>query len=136
MPCGQGPIREKGVSRIPEAIARHPFRKRDRLVAAQEDLEPRYAFFKDEKPLDYTTELRLEAEWFNIPPAVFPHGAHVQLLDCANCYPDVFNIKKKTTEHFEMRFILEGRFCGACHLTVAFPPNDCMRCHPAMHRNL
>ena len=52
-----------------------------------------------------------------------------------NCHPDVFNIKKKTTEHFEMRFILEGRFCGACHLTVAFPLNDCMRCHPAMHRN-
>ena len=117
--------------RLPDA----PFGNEIDWMAAQGDLEPRYAFFKDEKPLDYTTELQLEAEWFNIPPAVFPHGAHVQLLDCANCHPDVFNIKKKTTEHFEMRFILEGRFCGACHLTVAFPLNDCMRCHPAMHRN-
>lgn len=72
----------------------------------------------------------LEAEWPNIPPAIFPHKAHNQWLDCNNCHPDVFNIKKKTTKHFEMVSIMNGEFCGVCHLKVAFPLNDCDRCHP------
>jgi hypothetical protein len=25
-----------------------------------------------------------------------------------------------------------GNFCGACHLQVAFPMNDCRRCHTSM----
>jgi len=31
-----------------------------------------------------------------------------------------------------MQYILETKFCGACHLTVAFPLDDCLRCHPGM----
>ena len=33
---------------------------------------------------------------------------------------------------FSMPLILKGEFCGVCHVTVAFPMNDCKRCHPAM----
>jgi hypothetical protein len=29
-----------------------------------------------------------------------------------------------------MARILKREFCGVCHLTVAFPMNDCKRCHP------
>ncbi len=76
--------------------------------------------------------LELKAENFMIPPAVFPHSTHVKWLDCANCHPDVFNIKKKTTSHFSMSFCLKGQFCGLCHLKTAFPLNDCKRCHPDM----
>ncbi|HAR46076.1 MAG TPA: hypothetical protein DCS42_16525 [Nitrospiraceae bacterium] len=85
-------------------------------------------------PADMSFEkmLSLEAEWSNIPPAVFPHKEHIAWLDCNNCHPDVFNIKKKTTKHFEMVRILKGEFCGACHLNVAFPMDDCKRCHPKM----
>jgi c(7)-type cytochrome triheme protein len=104
-------------------------------VQAKEILKPRFALSEEEKSLDFDKELLLQARWFNIPPAVFPHTVHAQFLDCANCHPDVFNIKQKTTEHFEMRFILEGKFCGACHLNVAFPLDDCMRCHPGMRKN-
>ena len=32
-----------------------------------------------------------------------------------------------------MKYILEGKFCGVCHLNVAFPLDDCQRCHPDMH---
>ncbi len=74
--------------------------------------------------------LLLEAEWHGIPAAVFSHRAHSQWLDCNNCHPDIFNIKKKTTKHFSMSRILKREFCGVCHLTVAFPMNDCKRCHP------
>jgi hypothetical protein len=28
-----------------------------------------------------------------------------------------------------MNRILQREFCGVCHLTVAFPMNDCKRCH-------
>ena len=92
----------------------------------QSMLNPQYA------PMAFDKNLSLEARWMYVPPAIFPHDVHKQWLDCANCHPDIFNVKKKTTEHFEMRYILEAKFCGVCHLKVAFPLNDCKRCHPAM----
>ncbi len=73
--------------------------------------------------------LVLEAEWAGIPPAIFSHKMHTRWLDCNNCHPDIFNIKLKTTKHFEMKRILDREFCGVCHLTVAFPMDDCKRCH-------
>ncbi|KAF0219504.1 MAG: hypothetical protein FD174_1964 [Geobacteraceae bacterium] len=79
-------------------------------------------------PFDKT--LMLEAEMAMISPAIFPHKAHTEWLDCNSCHPDIFNIKKKTTKHFSMSYILRGDFCGTCHLNVAFPMNDCKRCHP------
>jgi c(7)-type cytochrome triheme protein len=92
------------------------------------------------KPVNYLTvkppadiaiikPLVLEAEWASIPPAIFSHKVHMQWLDCNNCHPDIFNIKKKTTKHFSMERILKREFCGVCHLTVAFPMDDCKRCH-------
>jgi hypothetical protein len=32
-----------------------------------------------------------------------------------------------------MDFIVSGKFCGVCHLTVAFPVQDCKRCHPDLN---
>ena len=104
-------------------------------MRASEVLDPKYSLQREEEPLTFDKELSLDARWFNIPPAVFSHEIHGRFLDCANCHPDVFNIKQKTTEHFEMRFILEKAFCGACHLSTAFPLDDCMRCHPGMRAN-
>ena len=95
-------------------------------------IKPKYSISKDEKPLDFDKLLELRAEWSVISPAVFPHAAHVQWLDCANCHPDIFNIKKKTTKHFEMKYILEKKFCGVCHLSVALPIDNCKGCHPKM----
>lgn len=60
----------------------------------------------------------------------FSHEEHYAELDCSSCHPEVFNIKKKGTEAFSMDKNLFGRFCGTCHLQVAFPMNDCNRCHP------
>lgn len=87
-----------------------------------------------EKPfgMPFEKTLLLEAEMSNIPPAIFPHRAHTDWMGCETCHPHVFNIKKKTTRHFTMAAILKGEFCGACHLNVAFPMNDCARCHPGV----
>jgi len=60
----------------------------------------------------------------------FSHGEHFAELDCSSCHPDIFNIKKKGTETFSMEKNIYGHFCGACHMYVAFPMNDCKRCHP------
>lgn len=95
-------------------------------------IEPLPSLEEGYEPLPFARDLELEANWAMVPPAVFPHDEHQAWHDCAECHPAPFNVKKKTTEHFEMRFILEGKFCGLCHLKVAFPLDDCRRCHPEM----
>lgn len=62
----------------------------------------------------------------------FSHQDHFDELDCSNCHPDIFNIKKKSTEDFTMDSNIYGNFCGVCHMRVAFPMNDCKRCHQSM----
>jgi len=72
----------------------------------------------------------LAAEWNSIPPAVFLHKAHTDWLDCNNCHPDIFDIKKHNAKTYTMVGMITRReFCGVCHMTVAFPMNDCQRCH-------
>jgi c(7)-type cytochrome triheme protein len=62
----------------------------------------------------------------------FSHADHFAELDCSSCHPDIFNIKRKTTASFSMDSNIYGSFCGACHMLVAFPMNDCRRCHKSM----
>ena len=65
----------------------------------------------------------------------FSHEEHLAELDCENCHPEIFNIKKRGTQLFSMEVNLYGQFCGACHMRVAFPMNDCRRCHPEMNNS-
>lgn len=99
---------------------------------SQGKISPKYSLYhEDERPLPFNKVLELESKWtMPVPPAYFPHATHTQWLDCANCHPDVFNVKKRTTKHFTMDYMLESKFCGVCHLKVAFPIDDCMGCHP------
>jgi len=78
--------------------------------------------------------LTLKAEMSGISSAVFPHKTHEQWLDCSSCHPELFNIKKKTTKSLRMANMVRGESCGICHLYVAFPLDDCRRCHPDMKR--
>ncbi len=64
------------------------------------------------------------------PPAVlFPHKAHTEVMDCKSCHPGRFKAKKGGTPGMDMMKIINGRYCGACHGKVAFPLEDCFRCH-------
>ena len=83
--------------------------------------------------MDFYMTIELTAEMRSIPPAYFSHKYHIDWMGCDMCHPEVFNIKKKGTENFSMREILKGRFCGGCHLNVAFPIDDCKACHPRMN---
>ena len=62
----------------------------------------------------------------------FSHEQHFAELDCSSCHPDIFNVKKKGTTYFSMERNIYGNFCGVCHMRVAFPMNDCRRCHVQM----
>ena len=62
------------------------------------------------------------------PPVVFPHASHARWLECRNCHPGVF-VPKNGGNTITMARIWARRDCGACHGVVAFPIEDCTRCH-------
>jgi len=64
----------------------------------------------------------------SMPDVVYPHKAHTQWLDCANCHPSIF-LPKKGANQISMASILMGQQCGVCHGKVAFPVSECRRCH-------
>jgi len=97
-------------------------------------IKPKKSLLNNFTPVAIDRTLTLEAEMSGIPPAIFSHKRHQDWLDCTLCHPDIFNIKKKTTKHFSMWRILNREFCGACHLNIAFPLDDCKRCHPTMKK--
>jgi len=97
-------------------------------------IKPSDGLSGDVRELVNVRELVLEAEMRGISSAVFPHKTHEQWLDCSSCHPDLFNIKKKTTESLRMLNMIKGNSCGVCHLRVAFPLDDCRKCHPRMRK--
>ncbi|MBI5642402.1 MAG: hypothetical protein HY954_02895 [Deltaproteobacteria bacterium] len=64
------------------------------------------------------------------PPDVkFPHKPHTEQLDCATCHPSIFKQQKGGNTDMSMMKIISGQYCGTCHTKVAFPLDDCFRCH-------
>ncbi len=64
-----------------------------------------------------------------MPDIIFSHRKHTVWNGCELCHPDIFMGVKKGTSRYSMVDISEGKSCGACHTTVAFPLMDCQRCH-------
>lgn len=86
-------------------------------------------------PMPLPEKLRLPMKLGTTAPrsdVTFSHEDHSSELDCSSCHPDIFNIKKKGTVDFSMDRNIFGSYCGVCHMQVAFPMNDCKRCHPSM----
>ena len=63
-----------------------------------------------------------------LPDVVFPHKNHTMFLHCSNCHPRVFKMKKGANK-MGMPNVFAGKYCGVCHERVAFPFEDCFRCH-------
>lgn len=72
--------------------------------------------------------LNLQYKGKNMPDAIFPHYAHTLWLDCNNCHIDIF-LMKAGQSNMTMEGIFAGKFCAECHGKVAFPIDNCMRCH-------
>jgi c(7)-type cytochrome triheme protein len=60
---------------------------------------------------------------------IFSHKKHVMWNGCEVCHPEVFMGGKRGAQQYTMDEIKQKKFCGVCHMTVAFPLDDCSRCH-------
>ena len=91
-------------------------------------ITPRYDY-KDEsmKPMAIDLDVVINVKG-SAPDVLFPHKAHLQWLECNNCHPAIFEAKKGANKS-SMDKILRGESCGVCHGSVAFPINNCDRCH-------
>jgi len=74
-------------------------------------------------------DFELGAKVEGMPDIIFSHRKHTVWNGCELCHPEIFiGIKKGITE-YSMVEIFDGKYCGVCHRSVAFPLTDCQRCH-------
>lgn len=71
----------------------------------------------------------LNAKVEGMPDIIFSHNKHTVWNGCELCHPEIFIGIKKGATKYSMVDIYEGKYCGVCHLSVAFPLLDCQRCH-------
>ncbi len=59
----------------------------------------------------------------------FDHRSHMKGLDCKECHPGIF-LMKKGAQRITMAEINKGEYCGACHNGKrAFSAEKCDKCH-------
>jgi len=93
------------------------------LIKPKNSVEGQYS------PFEFEKSLVMEPGNKTVPAVTFPHKKHTAWLGCESCHPDVFNIELKGTLRFSKQEMLNARYCGLCHLNIAFPLDDCVRCH-------
>jgi c(7)-type cytochrome triheme protein len=81
------------------------------------------------KPLQAQKDFALSPKLVEMPEIIFSHQKHTVWNGCELCHPEIFVGVKKGATKYSMVANFEGRYCGACHQTVAFPMLDCQRCH-------
>ena len=91
-------------------------------VAHLEGVTPR-------NPLALQQAIALNPKVEGMPDIIFSHRKHTVWNGCELCHPEIFTGVKKGTSHYTMVDISQGKSCGACHTSVAFPLTDCQRCH-------
>ncbi|MCP4655778.1 MAG: hypothetical protein GY856_10205 [bacterium] len=75
-------------------------------------------------------DMAIEPAAFGMPGIIFSHEKHAVWNGCELCHPEIFQAKKDQTG-YEIKDIFDGKFCGACHASVAFPNQNCQGCHVA-----
>ncbi|MGE5894584.1 MAG: c(7)-type cytochrome triheme domain-containing protein, partial [bacterium] len=80
------------------------------------------------KELEQKKEIDIKARQLGMPDIIFSHKKHTIWNGCELCHPEIFGVKKGSTV-YSMQDIFDGKYCGACHGSVAFPNNDCQLCH-------
>ncbi len=78
---------------------------------------------------DKNIDFKVKANFPRPPDVVYSHKVHTAWLQCGSCHPSVFNMKAGGNPKMSMSAILNGKYCGVCHGKVAFPLDDCFRCH-------
>ena len=81
------------------------------------------------RPLGAQADFSITSKGFWMADIIFSHKKHAQWNGCEVCHPDIFPSVKKGTVKYTMFEIADGQYCGLCHDRVAFPLNDCGKCH-------
>lgn len=94
------------------------------------------------KPMDFLEEVSIKRQHLAVqkdfsisskvvgmPDIIFSHKSHTVWNGCELCHPEIFIGVKKGATKYSMVEIFDGKYCGVCHGTVAFPMIDCQRCH-------
>jgi len=81
------------------------------------------------KQMKVEKDFALTAKVEGMPNIVFSHRKHTVWNGCEVCHPEIFVGVKKGATKYSMVEIYDGKYCGVCHLKVAFPLLDCQRCH-------
>ena len=58
----------------------------------------------------------------------FSHKVHTEWVSCGSCHDGLFELEQGKSD-ISMAKIIAGESCGVCHGSVAFPIEDCKRCH-------
>ncbi|UCD66787.1 MAG: hypothetical protein JSW69_03975 [Deltaproteobacteria bacterium] len=74
-------------------------------------------------------DFALGAKVEGMPNIIFSHQKHTVWNGCELCHPELFVGVKKGITKYSMVEIYDHKFCGSCHVNVAFPLYDCQRCH-------
>jgi len=74
-------------------------------------------------------DFSLSAKVEGMPDIIFSHEKHTVWSGCEGCHPEIFVGVKKGLTKYSMEDIYQGKYCGVCHLKIAFPLIDCQRCH-------
>ncbi len=74
-------------------------------------------------------DFELKSKVMGMPNIIFSHRKHTVWNGCEVCHPEIFVGIKKGMTKYSMADFYEGRYCGVCHNSVAFPLLDCQRCH-------
>lgn len=80
------------------------------------------------KRLGAQNDFSLSPKVLAMPEIIFSHKKHTVWNGCELCHPEIFGVKRGSTR-YTMLENFDGKYCGACHATVAFPMLDCQRCH-------
>ena len=74
-------------------------------------------------------DFSLDAKVEGMQDIIYSHAKHTVWSGCEGCHPEIFVGVKKGLTKYSMEEIYQGKYCGVCHLKVAFPLLDCQRCH-------
>ncbi|MBI5848817.1 MAG: hypothetical protein HZB31_12895 [Nitrospirae bacterium] len=81
------------------------------------------------KALTVQKDFSLNPKVAQMPEIIFSHKKHTVWNGCEVCHPEIFVGVKKGETKYSMPEIFSGKYCGVCHINVAFPLLDCQRCH-------
>lgn len=106
----------------------------DWVKAIEEGLIKPETYLKDERiPITSRKNLTIYSGWkWVYSHAQFSHEVHGKWLGCSNCHPEIFKYEHNATKGLSMLNNLNNKYCGVCHGKVAFPLNNCRRCHPTI----